>query len=199
MPPLFKNLGHRNHSSRLGKSINHNNTGKEGPNLTVLPTNFLPYANSWRAILTKGRICLYTTLTLKKPLLMSGKQYYGTLMACFLFFFFCLFVCLFFCLFLFVLFWFCFVLFCFVMFCFVLFCFVLFCFVFFFFNFCFHDKYIRHLQALYNQSQSAVSVNSSLTDWFSARVGVRQGCIISSQLFNILLKVAMLYALHDLT
>ena len=49
-----------------------------------------------------------------------------------------------------------------------------------------------------NQSQSAVRVNGSLTDWFTTKVGVRQGCIISSQLFNILLEVAMLYALHDL-
>ena len=62
----------------------------------------------------------------------------------------------------------------------------------------FPDKYIRLLQALYNQSQSAVRVNGSLTDWFTTRVGVRQGCIISPQLFNILLEVAMLYALHDL-
>ena len=62
----------------------------------------------------------------------------------------------------------------------------------------FPDKYIRLLQALYNQSQSAVRVNGSLTDWFSTRVGVRQGCIISPQLFNILLEVAMLHALHDL-
>ena len=62
----------------------------------------------------------------------------------------------------------------------------------------FPDKYIRLLQALYNISHSAVRVNGSLTDWFTTRVGVRQGCIISPQLFNILLEVAMLYALHDL-
>ena len=36
-----------------------------------------------------------------------------------------------------------------------------------------------------------------LTDWFSTKVGVRQGCIISPHLFNILLEVVMLYALHD--
>ena len=61
----------------------------------------------------------------------------------------------------------------------------------------FPDKYIRLLQTLYNQSLSAVRVNGSLTDWFSTKVGVRQGCIISPQLFNILLEVAMLHALHD--
>ena len=61
----------------------------------------------------------------------------------------------------------------------------------------FTQKIINLLKALYKISQSAVRVNGSLTDWFATSVGVRQGCVISPQLFNILLEVAMLYALHD--
>ena len=58
-------------------------------------------------------------------------------------------------------------------------------------------KIIRLLQALYKQSQSAVRVNGELTDWFATAVGVRQGCVISPQLFNILLELVMLFALED--
>lgn len=60
-------------------------------------------------------------------------------------------------------------------------------------------KYITLLQALYNKSKSAVRVNGELTDWFRTTVGVRQGCILSPQLFNILLELVMLYATHDST
>ena len=59
------------------------------------------------------------------------------------------------------------------------------------------SKYIHLLQALYQQSNSAVRVNGELTDWFKTTVGVRQGCALSPQLFNILLEAVMLYAIHD--
>ena len=36
-----------------------------------------------------------------------------------------------------------------------------------------------------------------MTEWFQTTVGVRQGCVISPQLFNILLEVVMLYATHN--
>ena len=58
-------------------------------------------------------------------------------------------------------------------------------------------KIIRLLQALYKQSQSAIRVQAELTDWFTTAVGVRQGCVISPQLFNILLELVMLIALED--
>ena len=61
----------------------------------------------------------------------------------------------------------------------------------------FPKKIISLLQALYRISQSTVRVNGSLTDWFPTCVGVRQGCIISPPLFNIILEVAMLNALYD--
>ena len=51
----------------------------------------------------------------------------------------------------------------------------------------FPDKYTRLLQVLYNQSQSAVRINGSLTDWFTTKECVKQGCRISAQLLNILL------------
>ena len=51
------------------------------------------------------------------------------------------------------------------------------------------NKIIKLLKALYNISQSAVRVNGDLTDWFATTVGVRQGCVLSPQLFNILLGV----------
>ena len=59
------------------------------------------------------------------------------------------------------------------------------------------DKITRLLQALYKQSQSTVRVNGDLTDWFATTVGVRQGCVLSPQLFNILLELVMLYATHE--
>ena len=63
----------------------------------------------------------------------------------------------------------------------------------------FPAKIIRLLRSLYSKSQSAVRVNGELTDWFKTTVGVRQGCVISPQLFNLLLELAMLYATHDTT
>lgn len=59
------------------------------------------------------------------------------------------------------------------------------------------SKYIKLLQALYQQSSSAVRVNGELSDWFKTTVGVHQGCPLSPQLFNILLEAVMLYAIHD--
>ena len=60
-------------------------------------------------------------------------------------------------------------------------------------------KIIRLLQALYSKSNNSVRVNGDLTDWFTTTVGVRQGCVISPQLFNILLELVMLYSTHDIT
>ena len=61
----------------------------------------------------------------------------------------------------------------------------------------FPQKIINLLQALYSKSNSAVRVNGDLTEWFQTTVGVRQGCVISPQLFKILLEVVMLYATHN--
>ena len=63
----------------------------------------------------------------------------------------------------------------------------------------FPNKIIRLLEVLYNKSQSSVRVIGDITDWFKTMVGVRQGCIISPQLFNILLEFVMTYATCDTT
>ena len=125
MPPLFKKLGHRNHSGRLGKSSDHTNTRKEGP-------NFFALRQIMESYIDKGKNLFVYYTDFEKAFAYVWQTRLWDCMACFLSFFFLLF------LFCFVLFCFCFVLFCFVLFCFVLFCFVLFCFVLFcFVLFCF--------------------------------------------------------------
>jgi len=47
------------------------------------------------------------------------------------------------------------------------------------------SKMIRALRSLYNNVQSCIKLNGSLTDWFSVNTGLKQGCIISPLLFNI--------------
>ena len=50
---------------------------------------------------------------------------------------------------------------------------------------------------LYNRAKSAVLFNGSTGDRFRTTVGVRQGCLLSSTLFNIFLKRIMSDALED--
>ena len=50
---------------------------------------------------------------------------------------------------------------------------------------------IRVVQSLYEKATSAVLINGTLGDWFSTTIGVRQGCILSPTLFNILLEEIM--------
>ena len=61
----------------------------------------------------------------------------------------------------------------------------------------FPNKVIHLLEALYSKFQSSVRVNGELTDWFRTMVVVRQRCIISPQLFNILLELVMAYATYE--
>ena len=56
---------------------------------------------------------------------------------------------------------------------------------------------IQVINNLYNKATSAVLFNSSIGDWFRTTVGVRQGCLLSSTLFNIFLKRIMTDALED--
>ena len=44
------------------------------------------------------------------------------------------------------------------------------------------------IRNLYNKATSAVLFNSSIGDWFRTTVRVRQGCLLSPTLFNILLE-----------
>ena len=61
------------------------------------------------------------------------------------------------------------------------------------------DKIVRLLQALYQISTSAVRVDDDITEWFRTLTSVRQGCILSPQLFNILLELVISLAIQDLS
>ena len=56
---------------------------------------------------------------------------------------------------------------------------------------------ITVIQKLYEKATSAVCFNKSIGDWFKTSVGVRQGCLFSPTLFNILLERIMTDALED--
>ena len=46
------------------------------------------------------------------------------------------------------------------------------------------DDFLKTLQALYADVKCSVRVNNTLTDWFNVSMGLKQGCILSPQLFN---------------
>ena len=47
------------------------------------------------------------------------------------------------------------------------------------------------MQNLYNNTKSTVIVGRSNTEWFKQTVGIRQGCVLSPDLFNIYLENVM--------
>jgi len=49
-------------------------------------------------------------------------------------------------------------------------------------------KLCNLIQGLYEQTTSAVRIGSDISTWFSQTVGVRQGCILSPDLFNLFLE-----------
>ena len=56
---------------------------------------------------------------------------------------------------------------------------------------------IQVIKNLYNKATSAVLFNGSIGDWFRTTVGVRQGCLLSSTLFDTFLERIMTDALED--
>ena len=56
---------------------------------------------------------------------------------------------------------------------------------------------IRATENLYDKTQSAVLFNGSTGEWFRTTVGVRQGCLLSPILFNIVLERIMCEAMDD--
>ena len=56
---------------------------------------------------------------------------------------------------------------------------------------------IQVIKNLYNKATSAGLFNGSIGDWFRTTVGVRQGCLLSSILFNLFLERIMTDALED--
>ena len=57
---------------------------------------------------------------------------------------------------------------------------------------------IRVIKNLYDKATSAVLFNSSVGDWFRITVAVRQGCLLSSTLFNLFLERIKTDALENL-
>ena len=55
---------------------------------------------------------------------------------------------------------------------------------------------VQAIQALYENSSSAVLLNSQLGEFFKTTVSVRQGCILSPILFNLFLESIMQETLH---
>lgn len=53
------------------------------------------------------------------------------------------------------------------------------------------EDLVMLIEDIYSKSESAVRVEGELTEWFMIRVGVRQGCGMSSDLFNMMLEIVM--------
>ena len=58
------------------------------------------------------------------------------------------------------------------------------------------EELVKAIQALYENSSSAVLLNSQLGEFFESTVGVRQGCLLSPILFNLFLEKIMQDSLH---
>jgi len=61
----------------------------------------------------------------------------------------------------------------------------------------YEDKIVRLLEALYNDTMSAVRIDGDLSEWFITISGIMQGCVLSPLLFNILLEVVIALALEN--
>ena len=57
-------------------------------------------------------------------------------------------------------------------------------------------NFIQVIKNFYDKATSAVLFNSHIGDWFRTTVGVRQGCLLSPTLFNIILERIMTDALE---
>ena len=56
---------------------------------------------------------------------------------------------------------------------------------------------IQVIKNLYDNAMNVVLFNSSIGNWFRTTVGVQQGCLLSSTLFNTFLERIMTDALED--
>ena len=53
------------------------------------------------------------------------------------------------------------------------------------------EELVVLIEDIYSKSRSAVRVAGELTDWFQIKVGVRQGCGMSADLFILILEIVM--------
>ena len=53
------------------------------------------------------------------------------------------------------------------------------------------------MKSLFRSANSAVLVNSNTSEYFKITVGIRQGCLLSPVLFNLLLENTMRETLHN--
>ena len=58
-------------------------------------------------------------------------------------------------------------------------------------------KLINIIRNLYSKAKSCIRVNNNLTDWFETTIGVRQGCLLSPDLFNLFLENILAEAFED--
>ena len=58
-------------------------------------------------------------------------------------------------------------------------------------------KLIEAIQSLYSKAESDVYSDGQIGEWFHTTTGVRQGCLLSPTLFNIMLEQIMNDALEN--
>jgi hypothetical protein len=59
------------------------------------------------------------------------------------------------------------------------------------------EKMITLVKNIYGKSMSAIKVDKKITEYFKTETGVRQGCILSPYLFNLVLEAIMNMSLKD--
>ena len=60
-----------------------------------------------------------------------------------------------------------------------------------------NDNLIRTIEWLYNKVTSAVNHDNNIEKWLRTKIGVRQGCVLSPTLFNIVLEGILADTLED--
>jgi len=61
---------------------------------------------------------------------------------------------------------------------------------------CFARHLVALIRSLYDNQRSNVKIHGDTSGWFSAKQGVRQGCILSPYLFNLIAELLMRYTLE---
>ena len=64
-------------------------------------------------------------------------------------------------------------------------------------NYNFSANLVCTVEQLYDKATSAVQMNGSIGEWFRTTVAVRQGCLLSTTLFNIFLEQIISDALEE--